>query len=81
MIKHNLTKPFTPKTNGMVERFNRRIGDALKQRQPIKHDGTRFETCQEREDFIKDFVYRYNHTRLVCLLYQTPLSLLHNQKE
>jgi hypothetical protein len=38
-------------------------GDALKQRQPIKHDGTRFETCQEREDFIKDFVYRYNHTR------------------
>ena len=29
-IEHRLTKPRTPKTNGMVERFNGRIGDVLK---------------------------------------------------
>ena len=29
-IEHRLTKPETPKTNGMVERFNGRIGDVLK---------------------------------------------------
>ena len=29
-IEHRLTRPRTPKTNGMVERFNGRIGDVLK---------------------------------------------------
>jgi transposase InsO family protein len=29
-IEHRLTKPRTPKTNGMVERFNGRISDVLK---------------------------------------------------
>lgn len=29
-IEHRLTKPRTPQTNGMVERFNGRIGDVLK---------------------------------------------------
>ena len=28
--EHRLTKPRTPKTNGMVERFNGRIADVLK---------------------------------------------------
>ena len=29
-IEHRLTKPRTPRTNGMVERFNGRITDVLK---------------------------------------------------
>jgi transposase InsO family protein len=29
-IEHRLTKPRTPRTNGMVERFNGRIADVLK---------------------------------------------------
>ena len=29
-IEHRLTKPRTPQTNGMVERFNGRISDVLK---------------------------------------------------
>ena len=78
---HRLTKPFSPKTNGMVERFNRRIGDALKQKPPAKQNGTRFRTPREREDFIRDFVYSYNRTRLACLNYQTPLSTLRNLTE
>lgn len=28
-IEHRLTKPKTPQTNGMVERFNGRISDVL----------------------------------------------------
>ena len=28
-IDHRLTKPFKPQTNGMVERFNRRIAEAI----------------------------------------------------
>ena len=28
-IEHRLTRPYTPKTNGMVERFNRRLGEAI----------------------------------------------------
>src|SRR5260370_5861682 len=28
-ITHRLTKPFRPQTNGMVERFNRRLGEHL----------------------------------------------------
>lgn len=29
-IKHRLTRPYTPRTNGMVERFNRRLAETLR---------------------------------------------------
>jgi len=29
-IEHRLTRPYTPKTNGMVERFNGRIAEILR---------------------------------------------------
>jgi transposase len=80
-IKHRLTKPYSPQTNGMVERFNRRISDALKHKNPIKPDGSRFFSCHEREVYIKNFVYCYNRTRLTCLGYISPFSALNNQKE
>ncbi len=31
-ICHKLTRPYSPQTNGKVERFNRRISDALRQK-------------------------------------------------
>jgi transposase InsO family protein len=37
-IEHRLTRPFRPQTNGMVERFNRRIAEAIG-RQPKRGTG------------------------------------------
>ncbi|MGL5785179.1 MAG: hypothetical protein ACRCYZ_07000 [Alphaproteobacteria bacterium] len=33
-VKHNLTKIRRPQTNGMVERFNRRINEAISKKKP-----------------------------------------------
>jgi transposase InsO family protein len=38
-ITHRLTRPFRPQTNGMVERFNRRLGEHL-DRVPQNHPPT-----------------------------------------
>jgi len=64
---HKLTKPYTPKTNGMVERFNRRINEAFKkkgQKDPLNSRGNHFADHGERNAFIRQFVDNYNVTRL-----------------
>jgi transposase InsO family protein len=33
-IQHRLTRPFHPQTNGMVERFNRRLAEAIRTSRP-----------------------------------------------
>ena len=38
----------------------------------------RFANVQEREEFFETFVYNYNHTRLKCLEYKSPLEMLEN---
>ncbi len=80
-IRHRLTRPYRPQTNGMAERFNRRIGEAMGAK-PKVHDnsrhGTRFASHAERAIFLKDFVYAYNRTRLRCLDYKAPLEVLTN---
>ena len=38
----------------------------------------RFANAQEREEFFETFVYNYNHTRLKCLGYKSPLEMLKN---
>ena len=80
-IEHRLTRPYTPKTNGMVERFNRRIGEAMARvprlRDNSRH-GTRFASHAERTAFLLDFVAAYNRTRLRCLRYKAPLDVLDN---
>lgn len=78
-IRHKLTQPYRPQTNGMVERFNRRIGEHLAQR-PRKSAGQdrRFESHNERNAYILDFVENYNRTRLRCLGYKAPLETLIN---
>ena len=78
-IKHRLLRPSHPQTNGMVERFNRRLSEALQSQPPLRpHCSNRFRTHAERTAFITRFVDNYNRTRLKCLNYQTPLQLLQN---
>ncbi|WP_297970345.1 DDE-type integrase/transposase/recombinase [uncultured Amaricoccus sp.] len=81
-IEHRLTRPYTPKTNGMVERFNRRLGEAIEGHARFRDDPHRrgtFASHAERTAFILDFVEAYNRTRLRCLAYQAPLDALTNQ--
>ena len=52
-IEHRLTKPRTPRTNGMVERFNGRIADVLKT--------PRFNSAEDLEHTLMRYVALYNH--------------------
>ena len=52
-IEHRLTKPRSPKTNGMVERFNGRIADILK----THH----FNSALDLEQTLHRYVTLYNH--------------------
>jgi transposase InsO family protein len=52
-IEHRLTKPRTPKTNGMVERFNGRIADVLKTH--------RFTSGEDLQQTLMRYVALYNH--------------------
>jgi transposase-like protein len=77
-IDHRLTKPFHPQTNGLVERFNRRIVEAIG-RQPKRGSAHRlFASHQQRDAFLLGFVHDYNRTRLKCLGYLAPLQALAN---
>jgi transposase-like protein len=78
--EHRLAKPFRPQTNGMVERFNRRLAEALRARENV-HPRRKFDTHQQRNAFILRFVDDYNCTRLRCLAYQAPAQALANHAE
>ena len=82
-IEHRLIRPFRPQTNGMVERFNRRISDAIKAHpNTLRNQGkNKFNTHEEREQFILQFVENYNLTRLRCLDYKSPTEIIHNLTE
>jgi transposase InsO family protein len=79
-IKHKLTRPYRPQTNGMVERFNRRLADALRSQPPAGANGgrNRFANTPQRTAFILTFVKDYNRTRLRCLGHNAPAEALHN---
>jgi hypothetical protein len=76
-ITHRLIRPFRPQTNGMVERFNRRLGEHL-DRRPQLRAHRRFRDHAERDTYLYTFVTDYNRTRLRCLGYQAPAELLAN---
>jgi transposase InsO family protein len=77
-IEHRLTKPYKPQTNGLVERFNRRIAEAI-QREPKRGIAHRlFASHADRDTFLNRFVHDYNHTRLKCLGYLAPMQALAN---
>ena len=79
-IKHKLTKPYRPQTNGMVERFNRRLADAIRSHPPAAANAgkNRFSDTAQRNAFILTFVKDYNRTRLRCLGHKAPAELLSN---
>lgn len=74
-IIHRLIRPFRPQTNGMVERFNRRLGEHL-DRRPLLRAHRRFRDHAERDTYLLTFVADYNRTRLRCLDYLAPAELL-----
>ena len=79
-IKHVLARPFRPQTNGLVERFNRRLAEAIALQPPNGQNSgkNRFASHQQRDLFIQTFVTNYNNTRLRCLGFKAPLDILHN---
>jgi transposase-like protein len=80
-VAHRLTRPYRPQTNGMVERFNRRIVEAIG-RQPKRGIAHRlFASHADRDAFLLGFVRDYNRTRLKCLGYLAPLQALANPPE
>src|SRR3954453_22641807 len=77
-IDHRLTRPYRPQTNGLVERFNRRISEAIG-REPKRGIARRTFPCHaDRDAFLNRFVADYNRTRLKCLGYIAPLEALAN---
>jgi transposase InsO family protein len=79
-IKHRLTRPYRPQTNGMVERFNRRLAEALRNHPPPGDNAgrNRFSDHAQRNDFVLNFVRDYNRTRLRCLDHKAPAELINN---
>jgi transposase InsO family protein len=69
IVEHRLSPPRHPQTNGMVERFNGRISDILKQ--------TRFSSSAELESTLISYLYIYNHQiPQRNLKHQTPIQAM-----
>ena len=71
-IEHRLTKAFTPKTNGMVERFNRRIAELLR-----RH---RVDNAKELEKLLLNYSYSYNNIiKQRSIDWKTPVEMLYEK--
>ena len=69
-IEHRLTKPYTPQTNGMVERMNKRVVDNVLI--PI-----RFNNYEELEITIKQYIDSYNlYIKQKNIDYLSPVQFL-----
>jgi transposase InsO family protein len=66
-IKHRRIKPYTPKTNGKVERFNRTLLEEWAYVRPYNSD-------LEREDALDIWLHTYNHHRNHTAIGGPPIS-------
>jgi transposase InsO family protein len=68
-IEHRLTKPKTPQTNGMVERFNGRLAQVLRSHH--------FNSADDLEKTLHRYVWLYNqHLPQKALNHETPVQAL-----
>jgi len=73
-IEHRLSPPRHPQTNGMVERFNGRISELLKQ--------TRFSSAEELEKTLLSYLVIYNHhIPQRAINHQTPFQAVQKWQE
>jgi transposase InsO family protein len=73
-IEHRLSPPRHPQTNGMVERFNGRISELLKQ--------TRFSSAEELEKTLLSYLVIYNHhIPQRAINHQTPIQAVQQWQE
>ena len=73
-IEHRLTKPRTPQTNGMIERFIGRIAEVLAT--------TRFDSAEHLADTIERYVEVYNqHIPQKALGHIPPLQAMKNRSQ
>jgi transposase-like protein len=71
-IKHRRTRPYTPKTNGKVERFNRTMLEEWAYVKPYLSES-------ERREAFGDFLHIYNHHRgHTALGGKPPISRVNN---
>ena len=69
-IEHRLTMPYTPQTNGMIERFNRRIQENVL-------DIYKFNSQKKLEESLNKYVHNYNfHIKQKKLEYNSPIAFI-----
>jgi transposase-like protein len=72
-IEHRLTKAYTPKTNGMIERFNRRIQENVL-------DKFRFNNIDEMKKNVFRYLHEYNfYIKQKKLDYKSPISFIEKE--
>jgi transposase InsO family protein len=68
-IEHRLTRPYTPKTNGMVERFNGRIAEIL--------SDNYFDSYEQLSQCLNYYLKCYNYfNKQKVLNYRTPVDMI-----
>ena len=68
-IEHRLTRPRTPRTNGMVERFNGRLSQVIRSHH--------FNSAEDLEKTLHRFVWLYNkQVPQKALRHETPIQAL-----
>ena len=77
-IEHRHTRVRRPQTNGMVERFNRRLTEDLDRAERIQDNSGRncFSSHSARDAFVRRPVFNSNRTRQVALKHRSPLEAL-----